>query len=60
MSVFNFFGHGIWACGILDPQPGIEPTPPAVEARSLNNWTTREVLCVFKMMNTIKFYQMSF
>ena len=52
MSLFKFFGHGIWACGILDPQPGIEPTPPAVEARSLNNWTTREVLCVFKMMNT--------
>ena len=43
MSLFNFFGHGIWACGILDPQPGIEPTPPAVEARSLNYGATREV-----------------
>ena len=26
------------------PQPGIEPMPPALEARSLNHWTTREVL----------------
>ena len=31
------------ACGILFPQPGIEPTPPAVEGQSLNPWTTREV-----------------
>ena len=31
-------------CSIwLVPQPGIEPVPPAVEARSLNRWTTREV-----------------
>ena len=31
------------ACGILVPRPGIEPVPPAVEARSLNHWTAREV-----------------
>ena len=31
------------ACGILVPQPGIEPVPPAVEAQSLNHWTSREV-----------------
>ena len=31
------------ACGILVPQPGIEPAPPAVEARSLNRWTMKEV-----------------
>ena len=31
------------ACGILVPRPGIEPMPPAVEAQSLNHWTTREV-----------------
>ena len=31
------------ACGILVPQPGIEPTPPAVEAQSRNHWTAREV-----------------
>ena len=28
---------------ILVPRPGIEPMPPALEARSLNPWTTREV-----------------
>ena len=39
-------------CGILALQPGIKPTPPAVEEWSLNHWTTREVprvfhLCIF-------------
>ena len=37
-----FFPHH-HACGILVPQPGIEPVPLAVEAQSLNHWTTREV-----------------
>ena len=32
------------ACAILAPHPGMEPLPPAVEAWSLNQWTTREVL----------------
>ena len=31
------------ACRFLVPWPGIEPMPPAVEARSLNHWTTRAV-----------------
>ena len=31
------------ACGIPVPPPGIEPTPTAVEAESLNHWTAREV-----------------
>ena len=31
------------ARGILVPQPGMEPTPPAVEAQSLNHWTARVV-----------------
>ena len=31
------------ACKILVPRPMIEPVPPAVEARSLNHWTAREV-----------------
>ena len=35
------------ACGILVPQPGIEPVPAAVEARSFNQWPTREVPTVF-------------
>ena len=29
--------------GILVPQPGIKPAPPALEVWSLNHWTTREV-----------------
>ena len=35
------FGHA--AYGILVPQPGVEPVPPAVEARRLQPWATREV-----------------
>lgn len=31
------------ACGNLVPRPGIEPTSPAMEARSLNHWMAREV-----------------
>ena len=31
------------SCGILVPRPGVQPAPPAVEAWSLNHWTTREV-----------------
>ena len=31
-------------CGISLPRPGIEPLPPAVEAQSLNHWTTKEAL----------------
>ena len=37
-----FFGHK--ACGIKFP--GIEPTPPALEAWHLNPWTTRKVSSV--------------
>ena len=29
------------ACGILVPQPGMEPMPPAVEAQSRSRWTPR-------------------
>ena len=31
---FGFFGHK--ACGILAPQPGREPTPPALEGEVLS------------------------
>ena len=31
------------ACGVLAPQPGVEPMPPALEVQSPNHWTTREV-----------------
>ena len=30
-------------CSILLPQLGNKPTPPAVETRSLNHWTTMNV-----------------
>ena len=30
--------------GIVVPQQQIETAPPALEAQSLNHWTTREVL----------------
>ena len=41
---FFFFLHRI-ECGILLSQAQIEPVLPAVEAQSLNHWTTREVQC---------------
>ena len=39
---FFFLPHRM-ACRILVPQPGIKPTPPALEAWSLNHWMAREV-----------------
>ena len=40
------FGFGVLGgraeCRVLVSRAGIEPMPPAVEARSLNHWTTRE------------------
>ena len=36
-----FFGHE--TCGILVLQLETEPTPPGLEAQSLNHWTIREV-----------------
>ena len=49
--IILFFGRV--ARGILVPQPGIEPVPPAVEVQSLNHWTTREVphYCFFFFFN---------
>ena len=42
--LFLFFGF--WLCstayGILVPQLGIEPMPPAVEVYSPNHWIARE------------------
>ena len=35
------------ACGILVLRPGIEPSPPALGAWSLNHWTAREVLILY-------------
>ena len=39
---FFFWPHHT-ACGILVAQPGVKPTPPAVEALSLNHWAAGEV-----------------
>ena len=43
-ALFNLFIYlpHCMACGILVPQPVIEPGPSEVKARSLNHWATRE------------------
>ena len=38
-----FFWLHSMALVILVPGPGIEPSPPALEAQNLNHWSTREV-----------------
>ena len=40
---FNVLFTGHTACGLLVPQPGIEPMLPPLGAQSLNHWTTRKV-----------------
>ena len=42
-QIFFFFRLCYAARGILIPPPGIELRPPALEAQSLNHWTTRKV-----------------
>ena len=39
--IFFFFSFGCVVHGILVPQPGIEPVPPAVGAQSLNQELVR-------------------
>ena len=46
------FGHTA-ARGILIPQPGIKPTLPAVEMRSLNNCTAGEEIHLLKKKKKI-------
>lgn len=43
-STFSFFSFSLHyaTCKVLVPTPGIEPTPPKVEARRLNCWTATE------------------
>ena len=45
LSFFLFFFFFFWPRSMQDlsPPPGTEPVPPAVEAWSLNHWTTKEV-----------------
>ena len=47
----NFWLH-CPTCGILVPGPGIKLSPSALEAQSLNHWTTREVpiLCILLLL----------
>lgn len=42
LATFSYWLHHA-AYGILDPRPGIEPMPPALEAGSFNHGITREV-----------------
>ena len=45
VAVSVFYVLVFWlACGILASQPGREPAPTCIGRRSLNPWTTREVL----------------
>ena len=43
-SFLNFFWPSCLVCGILVPQPGIEPGPSAVKVQSPNNWSASEFL----------------
>ena len=49
-SIYRIFSCGMWD---LVPWPGIEPGPPALGARSLSHWTTREVLVLSKILNCL-------
>ena len=55
-----FFSIGCAACGILAPQPGIEPTPAALEAQSLHHWTTREVPGISLLKSLLNLLQYCF
>ena len=58
---YFFFWPRCTACGILVPRTGIEHVPPALEAWSLNHWTTREVPLLFKKILLLLFlYVLSF
>ena len=46
-DVYLFLCFGCAACGILVPQPEIEPVSPAAEVPSLHHWTTRGVPSLF-------------
>ena len=41
------------AYGILVPQPGTKPTPPALAAWVLNHWTTRKVLSSVQVSRSV-------
>ena len=41
---FIYWLHCV-ACGILVPQPKIEPVSPTLEVQRPSHWTTRDVAC---------------
>ena len=45
----RFFGHK--ACGILAPQPGIEPAPPALEGEILTAGPPGKSITSYLMMS---------
>ena len=49
---FSFLWLLSVTCGILVPQLGIEPLPPALEGQSPNHWTLREAPnpCLFDLL----------
>jgi len=47
--LFIHWPHHV-ACGLLVPQPGIEPASLALEAWSFNHWIAREVLLCFELL----------
>ena len=58
MMIFYLFIFCHVARGILDPQPGMETSPLALEVWSLNHWTTREVLAPL-LLNACTFLKVS-
>ena len=50
----SFFPPHCVTCGILVPQPGIEPGPLAVKMQSSNHWTTRISPVDFSMLAILR------
>ena len=48
--IFILFFVMLRGCGILVPQPVVEPGPSAVSTRSPNHWTTKEFPCAHSSM----------
>ena len=48
------------ACGSLVPQTGIKTVPPALEAQSLNHWTTRVIILIIKQFTKRTVYILSY
>ena len=54
-SPSSFFWSKHWACGLLVPQPGIEPRPWTVRVPSPNHWNAREFLPHLKKQIAVDF-----